>query len=220
MRRTISVLLATLACLLMATPVTASPMWHFSISGRSAHASFLVTRPGSSSEPPYLMVRTDIMAGERVDWTDHSTYATTQLFVIQHTSGSDNGWDWYYVSEVVGYADGDAVTFSADSRLNRASAAATVTLATCGEESCQALGTADVRAIWTGLGDLTRGVGNSVSISGSMTFATQGRYVYRDATAAVSIAGAEIGVGETVQYASARIEDARSANLAVCHLSC
>jgi hypothetical protein len=219
MGRTIPGLVALLAFLLTAAPVAAGTMWHFTMSGRGASAFFWTNRAGGPSEPATVTVMTDLVAGEKVEWTDHVKYPTAQLVFRQTTTGYDSSGNWVFVSEIVGYATGDAVAFSADSRLNSASAVATVTLARCGYDYCEPYGTADVRVTWTGQGEISRGVGNSVSISGGTTFTSHGRYAYRDATVSASIGGSDPAAGDLFG-SDARIYNVSSADLAVCQGRC
>lgn len=218
MRRAIVVMAAVAAFLLAATPVAAGTFSDFKLSGRGADAYLTTFRPGGPSEPAFVYVRTYLFAGDEVEWFDHTAYPTKQLFFRTETSGFDIDGNPVSVTEIVGYATGDAVTWSADNQLTKAFASATVTLARCGGETCVPYGTAEVRVSWTGVGDLTRGVGVSVSTSGSETFVSHGRSARRYATVTALIDGVDTtGPGTD---SSATIFNVSSASLGICHGRC
>jgi hypothetical protein len=219
MRRQILALVALAALLLPAMPVAAAGnTFHFSATGKGAEAGW-TTFPADGI-PVTNVVYTDtfLFTADQAVKADGEAFSDKFLFIDQFRYKFDRSGNFIFVSQTFGFAGGDDVNLSVNSKLTSASVTASVALQTCtvdrrGNFTCADPVNGSVDASWTGQGDIIRI--NGVFHVGSKGFTQNSHFrgSFRNATASGSLNGAAIGGSQFF----ADIFSTTSRDVFICH---
>lgn len=153
--RMVSVLAAVAATTaLAASPAVASEpqKFSYSTSGLSADAAF--SNAPSNGNLTVGQVYTDVFvfAADQASKSDGTTYQDDFAFVDAYSYKIDRRGNYVQVSSLLGWASGDDVELTGDSRLSSATLKARLTMDKCTSRGCTSAGTDDVAVSWTGNG--------------------------------------------------------------------
>jgi hypothetical protein len=216
MKRLLRLASATVALgTVLATPLAASAaiQERFSVAGPGAEALFS-TCPGI---PPIGQVCTDtyILAADQVTKAGGIKSSGATLFYDAFSYTCDPT-SCAMVSDTGGFG---LASLSIDSKLTKASAAATVPVTTCvpdgsGGITCADAGFATVSASWTGVGDLQRQVVNAHYFSRTFSEKLHFNGSIRYASASATVNGHDLGVSDFL----GDMFNIKQTDISICHI--
>ena len=147
----------TAAVLTAATPAAAATT-NFTVSSKGLSAEAVFSNFPANGTPVTGTVYTDVYvyAADQATVVDGTTYTDDFVFVDVFKYKFNWRGDFVPVSDRIGEAGGDRVTFTGDAKkLTNASLTARVPMQTCTETGCSPSGTATISVTWTGEGPTT-----------------------------------------------------------------
>jgi len=212
--------LTTLAAAVTVATLTATPAaaatTTFTVSSRGLSADAVFSNFPENGRPVTGTVYTDVyvFAADDATTIDGTTYSDDFVFVDVFKYKIDWRGNLVGVSDRLGEASGDQVTFTADARkLSTASVTARVPMQTCTPTGCSPSGTATISVTWTGDGPTTT-YKSSYRTNDPGQFHASGRFTgtSREASATGSVPA--LGNASAI-FAS--ISSGRSVERTICH---
>ncbi len=220
MRRRILALVALAFLVVPVGPVAAvvhTEGWHAEASWTTEPESGPIAGVTYSGTYLYASNELGVVAGRAP--ADPRPFLSIYKFTYTYVE-ADGQLQQVLISDWGAFAIGNAVRLKIDGTLTSASASGTVAATACtydatGNADCQSAGTASLAATWTGQGDIVRLHDFAREVTSAYTFFFSGSTTLRNASVSATLDGAQVGLGQRLQYADI-FHSTSAANIA-CH---